>query len=127
MTVDGAVAEASPVVSAATATATSKAPSSRNDRLASVEASGKKCTPTPKQHSEAGAYGQRGNQPWRRGRLTPAEPHEREKPLHRHGDPAVTPGREEARLLVHHVIFTPIPATACFGMYGDIRPGQHAD
>src|SRR5262249_44938456 len=49
VTVDGAVAEASPAVSAAAATTTSNTPSSRNDRLASVVASGKKCTPTPNQ------------------------------------------------------------------------------
>jgi hypothetical protein len=48
VTVNG-VAEASPAVSAAAATTTSNTPSSRNDRLASVVASGKKCAPTPKQ------------------------------------------------------------------------------
>ena len=49
MTVDRAVADASPAAGAAAATAASNTPSSRNDRLSSVEASGKKCIPTPKQ------------------------------------------------------------------------------
>jgi hypothetical protein len=49
VTVDGAVAEASPVARAAAATAISSTPSSRSDRFARVEASGKKCTPTPAQ------------------------------------------------------------------------------
>ena len=49
VTVDGAVADTSPAASAAAATAASNTPSSRNDRLSSVEASGKKCTPTPAQ------------------------------------------------------------------------------
>jgi hypothetical protein len=49
VTVDGAVPDASPVARAAAATTISSTPSSRSDRFARVEASGKKCAPTPAQ------------------------------------------------------------------------------
>jgi len=51
VTVDGATAVDSPVTRAAADTAISSPPSGRSVGLSSTVASGKKCTPTPKQTS----------------------------------------------------------------------------